>query len=430
MQSDPADKAFLTGHPRLWVAGLVLLTLAVLGFIALTGDDTTVVKPPSRSAPPEPDSTTRADSAGELLSELAATLNGGSRREALALAAPNRPAATRAIAAVYDNVRELGIEEVSLRYVDENTAPLSPADFNALGKRAWVADVDLGWQIRGFDEAANQMEVSFTFVETRDGVAFGTAGGDYGLPAPLWLLDELAVEQSRRALVMVADEKQLDRYAALANRAVRDVKKVLPAWRGKLVVQVPVSQDQLNRALDADPGTYDSIAAVTSTVDGSGSRLSPTHIVINPRVFGRLGPDGSQIVMSHEAAHVATDAATSAMPIWLLEGFADYVALAHVDLPVEVTASQILADVRKDGPPAALPSSAEFDPANTHLGASYEAAWLACRLLAERYGEPALIDFYNAVDQGASLSDAFSELGTSEGAFTKAWRTYLRKQAG
>ena len=55
---------------------------------------------------------------------------------------------------------------------------------------------------------------------------------------------------------------------------------------------------------------------------------------MNPPVFEPLGPQGAQIVMSHEAAHVATDAAASSMPTWLLEGFADYVALAHVDLPV------------------------------------------------------------------------------------------------
>ena len=37
--------------------------------------------------------------------------------------------------------------------------------------------------------------------------------------------------------------------------------------------------------------------------------------------------------MSHEAVHVATEAARSTMPLWLLEGFADYVALRDVDLP-------------------------------------------------------------------------------------------------
>ena len=40
------------------------------------------------------------------------------------------------------------------------------------------------------------------------------------------------------------------------------------------------------------------------------------------------------------------------MPLWLLEGFADYVALRDVDLPIATTAGQIIEQVRRDGPPA------------------------------------------------------------------------------
>jgi hypothetical protein len=274
------------------------------------------------------------------------------------------------------------------------------------------------------------MEVSLTFVETGDGVALGGAGGDYGNPAPLWLQTRLAVERSPRSLVMVADRSRLDTFAALADEAVADVRQVLPAWRGKLVVEVPRNRSQLDRMLDAKESTYDAIAAVTTTVDGSLGTTSPTHIMVNPGVFGGLGEAGSQIVMSHEATHVATDAATTSLPMWLLEGFADYVALAHVDLPVSVTASQILAEVRRDGPPRSLPDEDEFDPSNKTLGTSYESAWLACRLLAEEYGEDALIDFYRAVAEGRSADEAFAqELGTDERSFTRRWRSYLRELA-
>ena len=154
------------------------------------------------------------------------------------------------------------------------------------------------------------------------------------------------------------------------------------------------------------------------------------HILVNPEVFSGLGADGAQIVMSHEATHVATGAATSAMPLWLLEGFADYVALARSDLPVDVTASQILAEVRRNGPPRRLPDQKAFDPSNKLLGTSYEAAWLAARLLAEEYGERRLVGFYDTVDAGASTEEAFAELGTTEAAFTRRWRDYLRELAG
>src|SRR5690606_3366015 len=104
-----------------------------------------------------------------------------------------------------------------------------------------------------------------------------------------------------------------------------------------------------------------------------------------------------------EAAHVATEAASSSTPLWLLEGFADYVALRDVDLPVSRTAGQIIRQVRREGPPAALPAAADFDSSGSHLGGAYEAAWLACRLLAERGGEEALVELYDAVDSGEQV---------------------------
>jgi hypothetical protein len=183
--------------------------------------------------------------------------------------------------------------------------------------------------------------------------------------------------------------------------------------------------------LGSKPDAYREIAAVTTTVDGSLTPGTPVHIFVNPRVFDPLGPRGSQIVMSHEATHVAVRAAFSTMPTWLLEGFADYVALAHVDLPVSVTASQILNQVRRHGAPRHLPGKREFDPQNQALGASYESAWLACRLLAEEYGEKRLIAFYRASDRAASTRRPFrSVLGTDVQAFTRAWRRDLRGLAG
>ena len=44
--------------------------------------------------------------------------------------------------------------------------------------------------------------------------------------------------------------------------------------------------------------------------------------------------------MSHESTHVATDAPFATMPTWLLEGFADFVALDHAGVPVEKAAGK------------------------------------------------------------------------------------------
>ena len=407
----------------------MLLGLVVALVVFVERDADVVVPDPPKAAPSE-SPVPREAGAAELLDELEAALSDGSRKRVLSLAAPDEPTARRELRAIHGNVGNLGATDLDFRFIAADAGRVTPADRRTFGARAWVADVEVAWRVADFDTGTSRMEVALTLVDTPDGVAFGSARGEYDTPVPLWLLDELAVGQSRRALVAVAGDEDLDRYATLADQAVRDVRAVLPSWRGRLVVEIPADDDQLHRLMDVDPGTYDSIAAVTATVDGSGDPDSPAHILINPGVFQGLGDDGSQIVMSHEATHIAVDAATSTMPLWLLEGFADYVALARSELPVSVTASQILAEVRRSGPPRRLPGPDEFDPSNKLLGTSYEAAWLACRLMAEEYGERRLIRFYRTVDEGQSLAEAFALLGTTEAAFTRQWRNYLRELAG
>ena len=76
-------------------------------------------------------------------------------------------------------------------------------------------------------------------------------------------------------------------------------------WRRGLVVEVPASTDALEQALGAADGDYDQIAAVTTSADGSSVPDAPVHVFVNPEVFGSLQPTGAQVVMSHEATHVA-----------------------------------------------------------------------------------------------------------------------------
>ncbi len=386
---------------------------------------------PSTNARPTGGVTSREDAAAALLGRLTSALEDGDRGRVLALAAPRVASARAELAAIFANVQALRIRDLTMRYVDEDDGRLGAAAQQRLRGTGWVGDVQLRWRVAGFDRSDSHLETTVTFAQTRRGAAFVSARGDYGDVTPLWLLSRLHVERGSRSLVMTTRKADLARFSALADRAVVDVRKVLPRWRGGLVVEVPADQEELNRTLGSDEHTYDEIAAVTTTVDGSLLPSAPTHIFVNPAVFDPLGENGSQIVMSHEATHVATHAATASMPTWLLEGFADYVALDHVDLPVAVTASQILARVRKEGVPRHLPGKTEFDTANTALGASYESAWLACRLIGQRYGEAKMIAFYRRAERDSSADGAFREvLGTNRAAFTRAWQGYLRQLAG
>ena len=242
--------------------------------------------------------------------------------------------ADEAVSTATANARALRVRDFTLRYVDEDAGALSA------GSDAWVGAVDTTWAFRGFDRTVARTEVSFTFRQDGDQASIVGIGGNERR-TPLWLAGPVTVRRGPGVLVVAAGGAgSAARYFELASRAVTVVRRVEPAWRDGLVVEVPESADQLDEELDAEPGEYDNIAAVTTTVNGSVAARAPVHVFVNPEVFGPLKRRGAQVVMSHEATHVATGAATTSMPLWLVEGFADYVALRDVDLPLSVSAAQ------------------------------------------------------------------------------------------
>ncbi len=410
----------------------LLLALTAATLILVRQPPHQAVLPGDRSSTPssaQDSSNAEADAASGLLKRLSDRLQHGTRAQVVSLAAAGDGRAARELATLRHNVRSLGITGLALRYIDTQEGALSTARQRALGGDAWVGQVQMSWRLKGFDRHDSVREVALTFARSDGRAGFVSARRGSGGATPLWMLGKVAVRRTAVSLVASARPGRTNRFSRLADRAVVDVRKVLPAWRGRLVVEIPADQRALTRVLGSEPGAYREIAAVTTTVDGTLARHTPVHIFVNPQVFDPLGARGSQIVMSHEATHVAVGAAFSTMPTWLLEGFADYVALAHVDLPVSVTASQILGRVRKKGPPTHLPGSSEFDAANQALGASYESAWLACRLLADTYGERRLVAFYRASDRVSSTNAAFRRLGTDRRSFTRAWRAELRRLA-
>ncbi len=407
------------------MAGLALAAALVgVGAWALLHDSSYVALPPGPSAPQaEP------AAAAVALQDLGRALTEGDAGAAAALAPAGDSDAEDLLAAVAGNAEALGIQP-RLRYVDET------GGVGADGR--WSAAVDLTWRYAddsGTEPARAEVTVDFAPVDGGGVAVAGFGGADTGR-LPVWLSGPVVVREGPGVLVVAAGDgttvrAEALRYLRLSETAVRVVRRVLPGWHARLVVEVPSSEAGVDRAIDAEPGHSAAIAAVTAPVDGSTTGDSPVHVFVNPEVFDMLRPTGAQVVLSHEAAHVATDAARSTVPPWLLEGFADYVALRDVDLPVTTSAAQIIRQVRRDGVPDALPGAAEFDTATTHLGATYESAWLACVLLAERGGERGLVGLYDDVDAGRPLGATLQRrFGLSETALTRLWQRRLADLAG
>lgn len=352
-------------------------------------------------------------------------MESGARQDAEDLAASG---SEELLGSVHDNAAALRIGDLSLRYVDEGT-PLDAGEQTRLGPDSWRGSVQVDYRFEGFDQSSAHLETGVVFVPESGGARVVSFGGP-GARAPLWLVDRLRVVRTPGTLLAVAGASP-GRHAGLVTRALSQVRRVLPQWKGPLVVEVPRTRRQFDAAVASQPGSYDNIAAVTTTADGSLTPGAPVRVFLNPDVFGKLKQVGAQVVMSHEATHVATGATFTSMPTWLLEGFADFVAMDAASVPVDVAAGQILSRIRQDGLPGDLPTSQDLDPTANGLGATYEEAWLACRFLAQEFGADRLVRFYRTVSDGAHVGDSFrSQLGTTQKAFVALWRVDLARLAG
>ena len=398
------------------MAGLSLTLVLVLGGVAWAFLHD---QPYEAPIPTTPARTADPDGAAAALRALLGAVRRDDPSAAARLAPEGDAAAAAQLRALVTNARTVRVADFGMRYVTDD------GGVDTQGR--WPASVSVAWRYAGFDRGTAHSDVPFVFEDVGDQVRIAGIGGSGR--TPVWMQGPVRVDRTPATLVVAA--RDLGRYARLARAAVPVVHRVLPQWHSHLVGEVPDSQRGLDRALAADSADqYTQIAAVTATVDGTLGAGAPLHVFVNPRVFGRLKGIGAQVVMSHEVVHVATDAATTQAPIWLVEGFADYVALRDVRLPITTTAGQIIRQVRRHGAPSSLPSTDDFDTRTTHLGATYEAAWLACRELARTSGQAALVTYYRKMQHGADEAATFRQVfGRSEAAFTRQWRALLEHLA-
>lgn len=395
------------------MVGLSLFLALAVGVVAWVSTRHTTYHAPLAGRPaPQVDQT----GATTLLDDLQSAVR---RRDAAAARGLGDDRRSRAeLVGVVRNARALHVTDFSLRYISSSDA-VAPDG-------TWSADVATTWRFAGYDRRDVRLEVRVRFALLHGRLRVAGIGGG-ARRSPVWLSGRVAVRRGGHSLVLVHGRSaQADDLAGLARRAVRQVRQVLVHWPGGLVVEVPASKLGLEAALDARPGQYDGIAAVTTTVDGSRSRRSPSHVFVNPSVFLPLKPRGAQVVITHEATHVAMNASSSPAPIWLVEGFADYVALRSQRLPLATAAGRAIALVRRSGPPRHLPGRGDFAAGTPHLEAHYESAWLACRLLARDGGTRALVAFYRAMDEGGRLGPELHRyFGLGPRDFVRQWRNLL-----
>ncbi len=344
--------------------------------------------------------------------------------------------------AVFDRMLKLPINGFGGQGVDV-AGPLTPARAAVLGGDAWVATVHQSYELVGFDRAPRGYDASFTVVRTAAGWRFADDTDGSSQPQP-WDLPSLTVVSSPTTLVMGdLPAERLRQYLALGDAAHARIAGV---WGSALpaVIVAPARVEELTAQLHRGTTTgLDQVAAVTDGPIVADQPAGSDRVYLNPQAFSRLTTEGRRVVVTHELTHVTVRGTTTrAAPLWLSEGFADYVGFRGLRLPPRSVAADLLKKVRAGSGPTGLPGAIDFDPSRGVIAPTYSAAWLAVTRMAAMHGQDAAVRFYRAVaadsvgdpalshDPDALTARAFgSVLGTTESAFTADWLAYLKTLA-
>ncbi|MEU6536006.1 hypothetical protein [Streptomyces sp. NPDC047000] len=305
-----------------------------------------------------------------------------------------------------------------------------------------TADAELRYRVTGYDKVPVTAGRTLALSRTADGRWYVNSDRPAARSGQqLWDQGRITAVHGRHSLVLgVGTSTALLRaFAGLADRAVPAVTGAWGTdWARRVVVLVPRSLEDMAGLLGSPASSYRGIAAVTTGEAGGSGRTPADRVIVNPEAYAVLGPAGKQVVLTHETTHVATRArTTAATPLWLSEGYADWIGYLGTGRTPAEAAPELWRAVQDGSLPSALPADKDFGFTGdaTELARAYEGGWLACRMIAAHWGADRLDRFYRAVgarpQRAGAVEDALrTVLGTDLTAFTARWRDYLRTQLG
>ncbi|MFI7411795.1 hypothetical protein ACIBU0_24315 [Streptomyces sp. NPDC049627] len=301
-----------------------------------------------------------------------------------------------------------------------------------------TAEAELHYRVQGYDRAPVTAGRTLSLSLDAEGHWYVRAERPAkGSAQQLWDQGAVSIARGEHSLVLGVGQSAaaLRSYAELADDAVPAVSQAWGThWARHVVVLVPKSLAGMAGLLGSPASSYRGIAAVTTGETGAPANAPADRIIVNPDAYGVLGATAKQVVLTHETTHVATRAeTTAATPLWLSEGYADWVGYLGSGRSPSQAAPELWRAVTEGRGPQSLPSDADFGFTGDsgRLARAYESGWMACRMIAERWGEVGLVEFYRAVGaherRAGAVEGALKDvLGTSLEDFTAQWRDYLR----
>jgi hypothetical protein len=386
----------------------------------------------------------RAGAIRALLTERATAIMRHDRAAFLAQLDPESRVFVEGQAAYFANLHSVPLAQWSYTLLDGEQAPTDGSQFLRYRADVWLPHVVLHYRIAGFDGAATSSDAWFTFVQRGTRWFFGSdtdaANLDYKTSREIWDFGPVTVIRGHSVLVLGHPHARVS-LSALAAETDRDIPRVTRvwgrSWSQRVVVLAPNSASELGKLLGDSAGDLRQIAAVATAAlveTGHDARPVGDRVIVNPDNYaGHLSAKGRQVVITHELTHVASRAATGRLvPDWLIEGLADYVGFRETGVPPTIAAHALKVYLDAGHSVPGLPQDTAYDGSNKQLSMSYDESWLACRFIAEHWGQSALVRLYRAVgatkagsQRAATESGLHDVLHISLATFTREWQRYV-----
>jgi hypothetical protein len=265
--------------------------------------------------------------------------------------------------------------------------------------------VEASFGFRGQDASPFLARFYYTFAVTGSG--WRIAGQD-DTPASLrsdveiWDSGAVRTVSTARTLVVFHSGDATSGDATLARRlltiAERGYAQVAASWSAtwdkRVVILVPRDQREAQRLVRSRD--LSDVAAVTSSAVEAGPlhRLLGNRIIVNTSLLKDYRALDLQVVLTHEMTHVATRKIGVGVPLYLVEGFADFTALRPLDAPVRITRPSLAAAVRAGRFKGKLPSRSQLVGSDAAL--AYDEGSTFCLWVESTFGEAKLQALYSS----------------------------------
>lgn len=305
----------------------------------------------------------------------------------------------------------------------------------------WSPRVSLRYALRGVDSVPTTRGLGYVFVR-RGADWFMAADEMPGEPARRtwrgpWDFAELHPVATRTGLVIGHGDNraQTERVAAHLDAAVAEVSQVWGRrWPQRVGVLLPGSQQELSELVGPEfSGDGIAAVAIADRVDHERDRVEGQRVVLNPSTAQRLSERSLHSVLVHEVTHIAARKDTvDGSPMWLLEGFADYVGYLNNPASDARLAPDLARLVRTSGAPRELPTERAFHRSGRSLDLAYQQSWSFVDYLAERFGQERVVRLYREIAGTGDTDEvdvALREvLGTGQERLLADWSRALERE--